>query len=532
MTTTDLWGHVVSQLKEQYGWEPALLVGDVEQSKAMPAFAECPIYSLGEARIARHPDNIPDYEPRALDSDLLQLLEGKQAVLYELMSRFLVTKNNGSFDDRRRFYWEILRIWVGIFDTINPDIVIAASFPHRIFDYLIQQICEKRGIPFIALEVTSIRSQCYATHSFDFSANLFKKTVEANKNQELQLAPQLEELIENVCSTYEKAKPKSLSHISPFRFNEKTNKHTKHQKNISSQLFQLSLIFVKMTLKWQWNRDLSTVFEFKKERGSLFSSRLSKLKAWKHIYVRFKTALRINKLKKWYDKNAIIPNGNRKYIYFAPNYQPERSTCPDAGYFYDYSLILSILEATIPKDWDIYYKEHPRTFYIPIADDNAKDKLQYKRMLAACPRLKFIDRACDPFTLIDRAEAVSIVTGTTGWEALCRNKHVLLFGTAWYQAANFCYKITSNDDCAAAIRQIQRKELQCNNNIRAYLNAVNQCTVDLQSYFSDNTSLRATGTSIFAAGTNENGETVTEFAAKMAKELYNGYKRYIKNKSL
>ena len=247
---------------------------------------------------------------------------------------------------------------------------------------------------------------------------------------------------------------------------------------------------------------------------------------WRFTIARMKTVRRIAKLQKWYDRRSTVPDLNENFVYFAPNYQPERSTNPDAGYFHDYNIVLSMLEKAVPSGWKIYYKEHPRTFHFPVSDSNSKETFAYKQLMVSCPRLQFVDRSFDPFKLIDNAKCVAVVTGTTGWEALCRNKPVLVFGTAWYKGTNFCYPVSSGRQCADAIHEITLSDDKDNNNIEHYLMAVESCTVDLTSYFDDNSLLRNFGRSIFASGKNAAGETREEFSEKMASELYAGYQRF------
>ena len=141
LTTTDLWMTVANKLSKTYGWDPVLLVGDLSSSQLSTLdesiFSECPIYKLADARLAIRPSNIQSFKPRYLDSETLSSFEKHQSVIFDMMSRFLINSNNGTVEDRKEWYWELLRIWLGIFDTLNPDLIIAASFPHRVFDYLI-----------------------------------------------------------------------------------------------------------------------------------------------------------------------------------------------------------------------------------------------------------------------------------------------------------------------------------------------------------------------------------------------------------
>ena len=60
---------------------------------------------------------------------------------------------------------------------------------------------------------------------------------------------------------------------------------------------------------------------------------------------------------------------NKKYIFFTPSFQPERSTNPDGNIYYEHYYALSMLSQYLPKDHIILYKEHPKSF-----DANTIDK--------------------------------------------------------------------------------------------------------------------------------------------------------------
>ena len=45
----------------------------------------------------------------------------------------------------------------------------------------------------------------------------------------------------------------------------------------------------------------------------------------------------------------------------------------------------------------------------------------------------FIPSYADTNLLTEKAIFIATVTGTVGWEALCRGKNILVFGNAWYK---------------------------------------------------------------------------------------------------
>ena len=56
------------------------------------------------------------------------------------------------------------------------------------------------------------------------------------------------------------------------------------------------------------------------------------------------------------------PVEGEHYLFFAAPYQPEAFSNLINDVYEDVFLILDLLCAHLPKDWKIYYKEHPATF--------------------------------------------------------------------------------------------------------------------------------------------------------------------------
>ncbi|KKM16918.1 hypothetical protein LCGC14_1680950, partial [marine sediment metagenome] len=101
---------------------------------------------------------------------------------------------------------------------------------------------------------------------------------------------------------------------------------------------------------------------FKKNRKP-FDSPDSKMNGFEYFWFKDRLRRKNRQLGKIYAQFCDQLDFKKRYIYFAAPYQPESSTCPNAGVYEDLFLVLDILSASIPDDWTIYYKEHPTTFF-------------------------------------------------------------------------------------------------------------------------------------------------------------------------
>lgn len=114
------------------------------------------------------------------------------------------------------------------------------------------------------------------------------------------------------------------------------------------------------------------------------------------------------------------------YLFFALSVTPEASTCVVAPNFADQLIVISALARSLPVGWKLVIKDHlpmcgrrTRAFY-----DQAT---QYQNVIMVDPTLRSTE-------LVQNARVVSVIAGTTGWEAMMMGKPVLTFGPVWYLA--------------------------------------------------------------------------------------------------
>ena len=125
-----------------------------------------------------------------------------------------------------------------------------------------------------------------------------------------------------------------------------------------------------------------------------------------------------------FEKNKI--NFEEKFVYFPLPMQPEMTTSAIGGEFRDQLLALERLSNILPKGVKIYVKENPKQ------GSYARGPLFFHR-ISRIKSIFFIPSYADTNLLTEKAIFIATVTGTVGWEALCRGKNILVFGHAWYK---------------------------------------------------------------------------------------------------
>ena len=116
---------------------------------------------------------------------------------------------------------------------------------------------------------------------------------------------------------------------------------------------------------------------------------------------------------------------NQKFIYFALQLQPELTTSTLGGIYSDQILAIERLSSIIPNDCLIYVKENPKQRGIMRG-------VSFFERLNQIPKVRFLPSYADTHKCTDMSVFVATITGTVGWEAVCRGKNVLVFGKPWY----------------------------------------------------------------------------------------------------
>ena len=117
---------------------------------------------------------------------------------------------------------------------------------------------------------------------------------------------------------------------------------------------------------------------------------------------------------------------NQKFVYFPLQLQPEMTTSALGERYKDQALAIERLSLMCPEDCLVYVKENP--------SQTAKMRSpMFFHRLRRIRNVRILPSFANTHELTDHAEFVATITGTVGWEAICRGKIVLIFGSAWYR---------------------------------------------------------------------------------------------------
>lgn len=325
-------------------------------------------------------------------------------------------KSGKSVFEKKNLYHYYLEYWLGVIGKLNPEAIIFTAPPHTGFDFIIYNVAKFLKIKTILFLYTMISDRHLLVNEYTIGSESLRKEIENNRSKEYKI----DDLAPDIRNCY-------LSQIN--KASDSTPRELKVAKNKHSG-FNLLLIKLKLIVKSIL--DLSIFKKFflfiNKKIGPNF----------KKEYLRLQSQIDYNK----------------KFVYMPLHYQPECSTAPMGGVFVDQILMIKILSASIPDDWQIYVKEHPFQWLIQgINYTNARYQ-GYFETIANIKKVKLVSAKTVSVDLIEKSQAVVIVAGTAGWEAVIRQKAVLIFGYPWYRDAPGVFKVNDVGSCKAALAKI------------------------------------------------------------------------------
>ncbi|OGF63359.1 hypothetical protein A2662_02645 [Candidatus Giovannonibacteria bacterium RIFCSPHIGHO2_01_FULL_45_33] len=346
--------------------------------------------------------------------DLIEKMYKVESLVLTMMNKKFDTR---CVDDRRHVYYGMLQYWKGILDKYKPDAIIIPVVPHTVYNFILYELAKLAGIRTIMFEDTWVIDRLLA----------YEDWMEGSKKLHEAMAK----------NTGKNFSPSDLSNDLKEYYFKQTNP-------------QVDSTPVYMDY---WKNKYSLLNKFfarlKLTKESLLDGTIYR-KVPQFIVKQFQ----IN-LKKEYEALQSNPDLSKKFVYVPLGFQPERTTSPQGDMFVDQILTVKILSFSLPKDWLIYVKEHPAQWWLRMGINysSARYKGYYNR-LASIPNVKLVPVNDNSYELIGKSQAVAVVTGTAGWEAVLRSKPTLIFGYPWYRDCPEVFRINDTKTCNAALNKI------------------------------------------------------------------------------
>lgn len=349
-----------------------------------------------------------------------------------------------SFSEKQQLYYRILGYWHGLLKQMHPDALIFIDIPHAIYNFVAYAVAKHLGIKTLMFQITRLPDRLLVTTDFHAGSDRIREALllpSAHGARYEDLNPDIRAYLQEQFDPSTEPTPFDTRELQ-----EKAKQKIRFMppaKNIWKNLLQGSI--------------LRTTRAYLKAYHCM-EGRMLSLKDdginYKHQRYRRRMAPQKQRWQKTYASLTKPANFSLPFVYVPLHYQPENSTSPAGHMFVDQIQMVRILSAALPPDWHLYVKEHLTQWNPADVRANLGRYEGYYEQLAAIPHVTLVDAGLSSFQLINASRSVATVTGTPGWEALLRNKPVLLFGAAWYAHAEGALHVHDVATTAQAFQRI------------------------------------------------------------------------------
>lgn len=479
------WVEVASRLQKESGWEPIYWVASPRlESEVKARFPSAIFHSELDAVRSIPASELAGTQTPPLDATLLEELAECEVAALHMMDRM---DGGGTFlhRERVRLYHRLLRYWLGVLRTYQPDLAVFVTAPHAIYDYVLFELCKVLGIKTAMFETTMAYGLIYPVADFRQHPELinnYHKILSAYNGGEVRLSPAGEEYLRKLSGPH-KQMPKYLLHAGAKALIEKIPRPAEGEIASDSGLHP----YVK------WGKTcLSKLRSSIKDSFLLPASRPppnyvkkagkrpeeSPMTGREYRVFRRSSLKKVRQLEHFYHQRVHPVDLTRPYIYFALNYQPERTTSPLGGVFVDQYLMIELIAKSLPKGWRLYVKEHPTQFYSGRAfrAQSTRDEAFYTD-ITSLEQVSLVPMSESPVALIDSAQAVAAVGGTTGWQAINRGKPVFVSGYPWYLGCEGVFHVQTQASCQETFDKIVAGYTVDRTKLRLFLQALEKTSV-------------------------------------------------------
>jgi hypothetical protein len=478
----DPWLKVAQKLKQEHGWEPVYWNGytdDDSDKLVAEVFPNCIYHPYFDGWKGVFPVEIEEgYLDAHIAIDFLKNYSSFELQAIKMMDRMDTDRYSFNFMERQRHYRRLLKYCMSLINICKPDVVICDTVPHRLHDFVLLLLCQFYKIKYIAFRSTNFFGYILpVTRDLEFDSNIDFEYIKI-LNSNLKSNDIFAKLNDNIKSRYLSIIKQDNDAI-PYYMKDNIIQELK-----SSSFLSLSFKFITDLFKKEngyFNRKKYIIKGFptyyKKRSKSIEGSKYSLMD---YVILKLKTNSYKKKLKKYYQSKTTIPDLNLDYLFFSLHYQPEMTTSPCGDIFVDQLLCIESLLKYLPKNYLIYVKEHPMQFYSHREGHTSRIKEFYNDLIES-PRVKLVPLNFNTFELIKNAEAVSTVSGTTGWEAMVLGKPVISFGLSWYERYYGTLKII-NEKSASKISEFINDFKFDKRNLYSYLLAFERTAIEAQVF--------------------------------------------------
>ena len=307
-----------------------------------------------------------------------------------------------SVSDTMHYYHIVSNMLSEFLNREKINLVLFLNYPHLFYDTIIYQVAKSKGIETILF-----------THS------LFDNKYFSLKD----IQHQGEFPFRSDCC---------IDQTKYFEINPNETPIWEYMKSVKQERDEFGSLCWRGVLQFMINMsaaEFSKLFDLKFIRLSLSRMRRisSRMPKWRYPFLKYFHSSHLDYFETLLQFEEDKVNLNCDYVYFPLQLQPEMTTSTLGGFYSDQLLAIEQLAKLVPNDCLIYVKENPKQ------TGRMRNPIFFKRLFRVS-NVRFLPSYANTYKLIDHSQFVSTITGTVGWEAICRGKNALIFGLCWYRS--------------------------------------------------------------------------------------------------
>ncbi|KGK10135.1 hypothetical protein EA26_01930 [Vibrio navarrensis] len=327
-------------------------------------------------------------------------------------------------DDIRRFSRlereAVFYLWFNYYYNIivdeNIKLLVASEAPHSPVGMVLYGLCEILNIPRYHLMQSGVAPLMHVCKDF------YGTVVNVCRNE--KVASIFKDIYTDYVSSFSSSPEEPL-----YMINQKKHDIKKERLGIIKYL-ELFGKGVKYSRKKKQRNSyaINNNFFYEDNSRSVFSQLISN-----KIHTKLENA---------YLTNVIPLSLNLDYVYYPLHYEPERTSNPDGGLYYQSYDAIIALRSFIPKNIPIYVKEHYSQFTRMLPGYRGKSPYLYK-VLTDIPNVFLVDLNVKSETLVRNALLTVSQTGTACIEAACFERKSILMGDTWFSGIPNVYSFSA-----------------------------------------------------------------------------------------
>ena len=322
---------------------------------------------------------------------------------------------------RLRMFRLTISYWINLLNKHSIDTVFFANTPHFGFDTLLAMICYEKKVKVLYSARTEFDGMYFIRESWKNLMVLKRAKKYSFENNSLVLNANWIKYSRNLVDEsllYNKQLDDSYIYV------------FKDQVIFYLKLFRRTIhIFLKIISHLSINS-----FSF-----------MSKLNYIDYISLILKRKKQNRQQWNLYKKLSSSFNLPKNYIFFPLSFQPERSTDPEASVFADLEFSIQYIIESLPKNWYLVIKEHPRQFdgkNTDLRKLHARGK-DFYNFSATSNQVRYSPVELDSSELIKFSRGCIVNTGSVGYESAMFEKPVGCLSFPWYSGYAGCYDVSN-----------------------------------------------------------------------------------------